>query len=305
MNIESLLQNTGAVRNLCQDICCELDDLSICEMLNFNEQNQVKAYYQSVKNAIEKLTELGFFNKSNDNKDKKQIIDIISLILKIEEDASNLVKTIWAKEITKINEFNQNNFKLCVKRLPYDFKNLEKNIIQAFNDKPVVYSANLISNLNLSLNQNSIEEDNLSLPFGIVYDVTEQSFVMASDKSCIFSLKQKDFEVNDMQEAVFGDIKACIKGNAVKIKTPQQIINKNLKNPLFVNSNSVVLDAKTTKPVAIFCYGYNIKKVNLLRRKLSFIAKKFFLFCVKTAEILSHTPKFVKAARRGSILPRG
>lgn len=274
MNLERLLQNTGAVRNLCQDICCELDDLSSNQMLNNDEQNKIKSYYENVKTSIEKLTNLGFFNKSDITKDKKQIIEIILSIFKTEEQASDIVKNVWAKEITDVNEFNQNNFKLCVKRLPYDLKNLEKIILQAFNDKPVVYSANLISNLNLSLNQNSIEEDNLSLPFGIVYGVTEQSFVMASDKSCIFSLKQKDFEVNDMQEAVFGDIKACIKGNAVKIKTPQQIINKNLKNPLFVNNNSVVLDAKTTKPVAIFCYGYNIKKINLLRRKLSFIAKK-------------------------------
>ena len=271
---DKFLQNTGAVRDICQDICCELDDLSTNEVLEECDRKKISEFYKLARNNTDKLTELGFFNKTNSAKDKKEIVNLISEILKQEEYAREFVKKIWACEISDINNFNQNNFKLCVKKLPYDIKNLESTITQAFNEKPIAYQTNLISNSNVFLSNISMQEEALSMPFGIIYQVNENSFVMASDKSTSFSIKQKDFIADNVQEEVFGDLKVCIKGSAVKIKTPNQIINKNVKNPLYSNNNVVVLDAKYSKPIGIFCYGYNIKKVNLLKRKLSFIAKK-------------------------------
>ena len=271
---DKFLQNTGAVRDLCQDICCELDELSSYRLFEEKDIKEIKKFYQTAKRNTDKLTELGFFNKTNVAKDKRQIIENITSVLNVEEQANKYVKKVWANEITSVEDFNQNEFKLCVKRLPYDLKNLERIVTEAFTIKPVAYEANLISNQNIFLNEKVLNNTKLTFPFGIVYEITDKSFVMASDKNSLFSIKQKDFEVDNMQEAIFNDLKVCIKGSAVKIKTPEQIINKNLKNPLFSNNNTVVLDAAYTKPIAIFCYGYNIKKINVLKRKLSFIAKK-------------------------------
>ena len=271
---EKFLQNTGAVRDLCHDICFELDELSENKIFENKQKEELKKLYKESKAIVDKITELGYFSKSFDNKDKKQIISLLEDILKNEKQGNAFAKKVWANEITKPEDFDLSNFKLCVKRLPYDIKNLDKNIKEVFNEKPLYCSASLISNQNIVATLNSIEEGDNSLPFGVVYEVNEGNFIMASDKSTVCSLKQKDFETDSMQTEVFGDLKVCIKGSAVRLKTPNQIIDKNLKNPLYVNNNVVVLDGKKTKPVALFCYGYNIKKVNLLKRKLSFIAKK-------------------------------
>jgi len=273
---EKFLQNTGAVRDFCQDICCELDEILNNNSLDSASKKQLSSNYEEAKKLYEELTSTGFFNKSFNNKDKGNILKIINKIDDIQQQASNVVKPLWAKQITNVNNFNQEDFCLCVKRLPYDLKNLSQNINNAFADKSSFFSGNLISNKNIFLADTTLNstQNVPSMPFGIVYEVGEKSFVMASEKTSSCSTKQKDYEVLNMQTATFGDLKACIKGNAVKIKTPQSIVSKTLKNPLLANNNVVVLDAKYSKPVAIFCYGYNIKKVNLLKRKLTFIAKQ-------------------------------
>lgn len=271
---EKFLQNTGAVRDLCHDICFELDELSNITLFKDKEKEEIKSLYKEAKTCVDKITELGFFNKNFNCKDKKEITSLLNNVLQIEKQGNKYAKKVWANEITNPEDFDLKNFKLCVKRLPYDIKNLEKNIMEVFNEKPAYFSASLISNQNIVASLNTIKEEDFSLPFGIVYGVNEDNFIMASDKSTVCSLKQKDFETDTMQTETFGDLKVCIKGSAVRLKTPNQIIDKNLKNPLYVNNNVVVLDGSKTKPVALFCYGYNIKKVNLLKRKLSFIAKK-------------------------------
>lgn len=272
---EKFLQNTGAVRDLCQDVCFEIDELSNMEVFNNKDKEELKSLYKKAKETVDKITELGFFNKSLQTKNTKEILSLVNNILDVEKKANKYAAIVWNNEITKVEDFDQQDFKLCVKRLPYDLKNLDKNIKEAFNEKSCVYFSTLISNQNVVTNLNSIEsEAETSFPFGIVYSLSEKSFVMASDTSTSYSLKTKETEVNNMQTEDFGDIKACIKGSAVKIKTPNQIIDKNLKNPLYVNNNVVVLNATHTKPAALFYCGYNIKKVNLLKRKLSFIAKK-------------------------------
>ncbi|MBR1985001.1 MAG: hypothetical protein IKA31_04590 [Clostridia bacterium] len=271
---EKSLQNTGTIRDLCHDICFELDELSSLEIFSEKEKKDLAEKYKQAKEIVEKITELGFFNKSFLPANKKEIISLIEQISSIENQANNYVKKVWAKQITNVEDFTQDNFCLCVKRLPNDLKLLEANIKQCFNDKPLFYEANLISNKNVFLNSSNVEEDLNTISFGVVYGVNENSFLMASDESTFCSLKQKDFETTNMKELVFGDLKVCIKGSAVKLKTPSRIIENNLKNPLFKNNNVVVLDSKNTKPVALFYCGYNIKKVNLLKRKLSFFAKK-------------------------------
>ena len=275
MITEKTFQNTGAIRDLCHDICFELDELSTYKKFNDNEKKDIKEKYKTAKNIVDKITELGYFNKSYKLSSKKEIIKNIEEILEIEKQANRYAQKVWSNEITKVENFNQSDFKFCVKRLPYDLKNLSKNIEEVFNNQKDFYEANLISNQNIVVNLNSAGEEELnSLPFGVVFGVDEKSFIMASDTSTFCSLKQKNFETDNMQEEIFGDLKVCIKGSAVRIKTLNQIIEKNLKNPFYKNNNVVVLNKKHTKPVALFCYGYNIKKVNLLKRKLSFIAKK-------------------------------
>lgn len=275
MITETFLQNTGAIRDLCHDICFELDELLNYEKFNETEKKDIKDKYNKAKKIVDKITELGYFNKSYEAKSKKEIIKNIEDILSLEKKSNVYAQKVWLNEITKVEDFNLSDFKFCVKRLPYDLKNLSKNIEEVFENKKDFFETNLISNQNITVNLNSMGEDDLnSLPFGVVFGVSEKSFIMASDSSTFCSLKQKDFETNNLQEEFFGDFKVCIKGSAVRIKTPQKIIENNLKNPLYKNNNVVILNAKYTKPVALFCYGYNIKKVNLLKRKLSFIAKK-------------------------------
>ena len=142
---EKSLQNTGAIRDLCHDICFELDELSSLEIFSDSEKSDIKNKYKLAKEIVDKITELGFFNKSFLTADKKKIVSLIEQISNIENEVNKYVKKVWAKEITNIEDFSQNDFKLCVKRLPNDLKNLETNIKHCFNDKPVFYEANLIS----------------------------------------------------------------------------------------------------------------------------------------------------------------
>ena len=227
MITEKFLQNTGAVRDLCHDICFELDELSNNEILKESERKDIKDIYNKTKKILDEINELGYFNKSYKVSSKNEIVKNIEEILNIEKTANKYVNKIWTSQITKIEDFSQNNFKFCVKRLPYDLKNLQKNIEEIFKDKKDFYETNLISNQNITVNLNSVSEEDMSLPFGVIFDVVEDSFIMASDSSTFCSLKQKDFETDNMQEEFFGDLKVCIKGSAVRIKTPQQIIEKN------------------------------------------------------------------------------
>ncbi len=272
---EKYLQNTGAIRDLCQDVCSSINSLIENNSLKEEEKILLKDYYKQALNDTAELTELGYFNKKIDESNKKKAVKLIENIFKIESYGNKIVKKIWAEEISDIENFNEKKFKLCVKALPLNMLTLSKDIEEAFNLKEDFYATCLISNRNVIVtppNYNDKEEDNFS--FGIIYEVNENNFIMASEVSNLCSLKPLDSDVDNMRSVDYKDIKVCINGSAVKLKTPNQIIGNNLDNSLQENNNVVILDGKQTRPIGIFCLSYDIKKVNLLRRRLSFIAGK-------------------------------
>ena len=74
MITEKFLQNTGAVRDLCHDICFELDELSNNEILKESERKDIKDIYNKTKKIVDEITELGYFNKSYKVSSKKEIV---------------------------------------------------------------------------------------------------------------------------------------------------------------------------------------------------------------------------------------
>lgn len=272
---KKFLQNTGVIRDLCQDVCACLNSLIENKNLLEEEKTLLKDYYKQALNNTAELTELGYFNKKMEDSNKKKAEKLIESILKIESYGNKIVKKIWASEITDPETFSQNNFKLCVKSLPLNMLTLSKDVLEAFTLKEDFISCCLISNRNIVVTPPNFESSKEEhLPFGLIYEVNDKNFVMASEVSNLASVKPSDSEVDNMRSEEFKTNKVCISGNAVKLKTPNVLIGNNLDTPLQTNNNVVILDGNLTKPVGIFCLSYDIKKVNLLKRRLLFIADK-------------------------------
>ena len=271
---EKFLQNTGAVRDLCQDVCSSINNLIENKSLKEEEKTLLKDYHKQALSDTAELTELGYFNKKIEEKNIKKANSLIENILKIESYGNKIVKKIWAEQISDIENFDSRNFKICVRALPLNMATLKDDVENAFSTKEDFYSTCLISNRNIIVTPPNFSSEEENFSFGIIYEVNESNFVMASETSNLCSIKDKNSEVDNMRSVEFNDSKVCINGNAVKLKTPNDLVVANLDNPLQANNNVVILDGKNTKPIGIFCLSYNIKKINLLRRILTILADR-------------------------------
>ena len=117
------------------------------------------------------------------------------------------------------------------------------------------------------------------MPFGFVYNVDSSNFVAACDQTSLVNIKSlneitdKDFvpTANKNNQYVF------VNGYATKLKTPSQIIKKYSNERFVSNDNVVILDGETSKPSAIFYYGYGIKSVNPYAIRLQQVAEQLNL----------------------------
>ncbi len=272
---ENFLQNTGIIRDLCQDVCSCINNLIENKLVGSEDKTLLNDYYKMALECTTELANLGYFNKKIESKDIKRANTLIENVLKIEDYANKIVKKVWEKDITDIEKFDPNNFKLCVRALPLNLLTLSKDVIDAFNTKEEFVQATLISNRNITVtppNYTNTQDDNF--PFGIIYEVNNSNFVMASEVSSLCSVKRVNEDSDNTRSVQFSSCKVSISGNAVKLKTPLDLIANNLETPLQTNNNVVILNGKETRPIGIFCLSYNTQKVNLLKRRLSYIAKQ-------------------------------
>ena len=279
---ETRLSNSWKVRDLCQGVCCELDNVVCCQNLAMNDSDKdsLKKDYDAAKDLIDKLTAGGFFSKDASLLSKSETVELVNDILSFEDKNSELIANVWENEITKPEDFTQSDFNLCVKPLNCSFGEIDQAIKRELESSSNFVVTHLISNSNIVLNNNQInlnEEKKIQMPFGLVYSVTKENFIAATDEESSVSIRKeytdKDFMYTDKR----GDEYLFLTGFGTKLRIPKQIIAKNSGKRFSQNNNAVVLDGKLTKPVAIFCYDHGVAKINKLRARLNFIAKKLGL----------------------------
>lgn len=279
---ESRLSNSWKIRDLCQGVCCELDNVVCCQNLDIQDGDRdgLKKDYDAAKDLIDRLTAGGFFSKDASMLSSKETVDLVNDILSYEEKNSTLIASVWENEITKPEDFTQKDFNLCVKPLSCAFSDIEQTLKKEIEKEQNFVVTHLISNSNIVLKNQTIAVDTNSkdqLPFGLVYSVSKESFIAATDEESSVSIRKeytdKDFMYTDKR----GDEYLFLTGFGTKLRIPKQIIAKNSGKRFTQNNNAVVLDGRFTKPVAIFCYDHGVAKINKLRARLNFIAKKWNL----------------------------
>ncbi len=262
------LNNFWKIKDNCQEICSGLEFLCENAEATASEKQILKNDYNTVQNIINQITATGYFNKAKDV-DNKAIVSMINEIASIEAKDKEITAKVWARSLSRLDNFDNNNFKLCVKAF-FDEK-ITDNILKTKNGN--FLQTNFISNLNITLkNNNHMYGDSIDnrLPYGFVYNVNENNFVAATDESGLLTIKNKS-EITDkdyVAVANVGDDYLFLNGYATKLKTPGQITRKYSNNRFTQNDNSVVLSGDT-KPAALFYYSLGIDKVD--RRALTVI----------------------------------
>lgn len=279
---ESRLSNSWKIRDLCQGVCCELDNVVCCQNLDMmdSDRDSIKKDYDAAKDLIDRLTAGGFFSKDASMLSNSEAVELVNDILSYEEKNSSKIASVWESEITKPEDFSQSDFNLCVKPLTCAFSDIEKTLKQEIEKEQNFVVTHLISNGNIVLKPETMDLDTSAktqIPFGLVYSVTKENFIAATDEASSVSIRKeytdKDFMYTDKR----GDEYLFLTGFGTKLRIPKQIIAKNSGKRFSQNNNAVVLDGKLTKPVAIFCYDHGVAKINKLRARLNFIAKKWDL----------------------------
>lgn len=267
------LANFWKIKDTCQEVCMGLENLSeeSCEA----DKNSIINDYKLVKAIINRITATGYFSKAKDV-ETNDVIKLVNAISAIEEKDKVYTARIWAKNLSKISHFNQNNFKLCVQ--PYFDANIKDNLLNA---KRVNFvETHLISNGNITLKSSSNILDDYKekrLPYGFVYDVNESNFVGATDESSLLVSKSKsELAETDIALAQKNGEYILLSGYATKLKTPGQIIRKYSNKRFDKNDNLVVLDGES-KPCAIFYYSLGIDEVDSRVCELKNIAKQLDL----------------------------
>lgn len=267
------LANFWKIKDTCQEVCMGLENLSeeSCEA----DKNSIINDYKLVKAIINRITATGYFSKAKDV-ETNDVIKLVNAISAIEEKDKVYTARIWAKNLSKISHFNQNNFKLCVQ--PYFDANIKGNLLNA---KRVNFvETHLISNGNITLKSSSNILDDYKekrLPYGFVYDVNESNFVGATDESSLLVSKSKsELAETDIALAQKNGEYILLSGYATKLKTPGQIIRKYSNKRFDKNDNLVVLDGES-KPCAIFYYSLGIDEVDGRVCELKNIAKQLDL----------------------------
>ena len=104
------LDNFWKVRDVCQEVSLSLN--SLVEQSIEKDKQILNNDCQVVSNAIERMSALGYFNKKQVSMDV--IKQLVNNIIEIEEKNSIITSKIWEKEITSIEKFTNENFKLCI-----------------------------------------------------------------------------------------------------------------------------------------------------------------------------------------------
>ncbi len=268
------LNNFWKVKDVCQGICSELNFLTDEEQDIDNTQKQLlQDDYNLVKDMIDQITATGYFNKSKDI-NEQNVVTLVNNIMGVESKNATVTANIWRKQLSDVNKFNQQSFKLCVKPF-FSAADIDK-LQQVYNQQVNFVTTHLISSSNVCL-YNPLKEfgaQDQIMPFGFVYNVDSSNFVAACDQTSLVNIKSvgeitdKDFvpTANKNNQYVF------VNGYATKLKTPSQIIKKYSNERFVANDNVVILDGETSKPSAIFYYGYGIKSVNPYAIKLQQVA---------------------------------
>ncbi len=267
------LTNFWKIKDNCQEICSGLEIL--CEEAVESEKEALRNDYRTVQDIINQITATGYFNKAKDV-ESSLIVDMVNKIATIEENGKAVTAKVWARNLSKIDGFKQNSFKLCVK--PF----FETDVKKALSIKSSNFiQAHLISSGNIILNnQQVILEGKTSniLPYGFVYNVNETNFVGATDESSLLVLKNKN-EITDkdyVAVASKGDEYVYLNGYATKLKTPGQIIRKYSNKRFAQNDNLVVLDGESS-PVALFYYSLGIDALDPKVAEVKAVAAKMGL----------------------------
>lgn len=248
---EEYLDNTWKIRDICQEISSRLEDLTNEEISDVDKAH-VNSDYEIVSSSIQELTSLGYFNKKSVS--PNQITTIVNNILDIENKNANIVARLWEKQITPVNKFNQDNFKLCVRPC---FNGL--NISHA---DPYL-SCLLISNKNIYMPCNEIlGERNDRTISGYVYPVNQDNFIAATDASSNIIFKdEKDVALKDFLPVSKRDGKYLFLGGyANKLKSPNEIIRA-YSNDRFTSNNNAVVLSGDTQPCAIFCTSHILSHI--------------------------------------------
>ena len=269
------LVNFWKIKDNCQEICSGLEFLCENADSTAEEKEILKKDYNTVQNIINQITATGYFNKAK--VDDSVIVNMVNEIAKIEDKDKEITAKVWARTLSKVENFKQDNFKLCVKAF-FDEK-ITDNILKSA--KTNFIQANLISNSNIFLkNQGHLFGDSVDtrLPYGFVYGVNEDNFVAATDESSLLVIKNKNeiTEKDYVAVASQGDEYLYLNGYATKLKTPGQIVRKYSHNRFTQNDNLVVLDGNT-KPVALFYYSLGIDNVDRRALTVKVIAQKLGL----------------------------
>ncbi len=271
------LANFWKIKDNCQEICLGLENLSE-EMGDKN--SGILNDYNIVKDLINKITATGYFSKAKDVSED-EVVSLVNEIASIEEKDKIYTAHVWAKNLSKVDAFKQNVFKLCVK--PYFDSNIMQNLTNMQSSNFV--QAHLISNGNIILkNPANILNGGLEkrLPYGFVYNVDESNFVGATDESMLLVSKNKA-DITDKDYVSLAEKNGeCIflSGYASKLKTPGQIIRKYSNKRFSQNDNLVVLDGES-KPCAIFYYSLGIDEIDNRFGKIKAAAEKLNLPLVK------------------------
>lgn len=269
------LNNFWKIKDNCQEICSGLGVLCENEQATADEKALVRQDYNVVQNIINEITATGYFNKAKDV-DNKTIVELVNQIASIEEKDKVITAKIWERNLSKVESFDSNNFKLCVK--PFFDENIVDNIVKSQNGN--FLQTHLISNGNIFLKNNKTFGDGADyrLPYGFVYDVNVDNFIAATDESSLLVIKNKN-EITDKDYVSvknIGDEYLFLNGYATKIKTPGQIIRKYSHNRFSQNDNLVVLDGES-KPSALFYYSLGIDKLDRRALTVIVLAKKLGL----------------------------
>ncbi len=273
------LSNFWKVKDVCQGICSELNFLTDEEQDIDNSQKQLlQDDYNQVKDMIDQITATGYFNKSKEV-NEQNVVTLVNKIMGVEKKNASVTANIWHKQLSNVNKFNAESFKLCVR--PF-FNLADLDVIEsAYNSQNAFVTAHLISNSNIVL-KNPMQEfsDSVqSLPFGFVYDVNANNFIAACDQTSLVNIKSsteitdKDFvpTANKQDKFIF------VNGYATRLKTPAQIIKKYSNDRFTSNDNVVILDGDNATPVALFYYGYGLANTNVVANKLAQLAQKLNL----------------------------
>lgn len=273
------LNNFWKIKDVCQGICSELNVLTDEEQdLDLEYKQTLQDDYKLVKSTIDQITATGYFNKSKDI-NEQNVVTLVNKIMSVENKNAKVTASIWKKQLSDITKFNTKNFKICVK--PFFCADQIGKLVENYNQQTNFVTTHLISNSNITL-YNPYQElgsQNTTLPFGFVYNVNEENFVAATDQTSLVSVKSvgditdKDFvaTANKNNQYLF------VNGYATKLKTPAQIIKKFSNDRFTTNDNVVILDGESSKPCAIFYYGYGINSVNPTYLQLKEVASKLNL----------------------------